>query len=255
MMRRAVIVAVSIVAMVVALAPATSAGGPSFAVTPEAAAPGDEITFNGTCEPSDTVQYGFGPAGDFSLSNDAQADGSGNWTGTLVIPADAVPGGDYEVGAECGSDPFAQFLPFDVLPDGRIVLVKTVSTVADECGSEREIVVPRGTTVYYCYTVTNETDFTLGVHTLVDDPLGTIFTDLEYDLAPGTSVDTVSAGVEVSAVINETTINGAVWTAEAVIVGAAPIIFEADAGAVVTVGDVTTTTATGAAAAAPRFTG
>ena len=151
-------------------------------------------------------------------------------------------------------------------PEGRIVLVKTVGTDADECASEREIVVPRGTTVYYCYTVTNETELTLSVHSLVDDVLGTIFADLDYDLAPGASVDTVAAGLEVSATIEETTINGAVWTAEALVPGAAPVVFEADAGAVVTVSEPGTTPTSGPATApttaaaagvstTPRFTG
>jgi hypothetical protein len=151
-------------------------------------------------------------------------------------------------------------------PEGRIVLVKTVGTAAAECASEREIVVPRGTTVYYCYTVTNETELTLSVHSLVDDRLGTIFTDLGYDLAPGASVDTVAAGLEVSATVEETTINGAVWTAEALVPGATPIVFEADAGAVVTVSEPGTTTTGGPATApataaaagvstTPRFTG
>ena len=51
---------------------------------------------------------------------------------------------------------------------------------------------PEGTTVYYCYTVTNTGDVAFGLHTLTDDVLGTIFTGLAYTLAPGASVNTVA---------------------------------------------------------------
>ncbi len=72
---------------------------------------------------------------------------------------------------------------------------------------------PAGTTVYYCYTVTNTGDVTLNLHNLVDDKLGTIFSGLAYALAPGTSVNTVAAGLSIPAVINTTTTNVATWTA------------------------------------------
>jgi len=253
-MRRAVVAFFAVALLAIGLAPAAGAGGSSFSVTPNPAAPGDEITFVGTCLPGDEVLFGFGTTETPEVSDETTADGSGNWTGSLVIPADTEPG-DYVVGAECESDETVSFQDFRVVAAGRIVLLKTVSTTPDECGTEREIVVPKGTTVYYCYAVTNETEFTLDVHTLTDDELGTIFTDLEYDLAPGASVDTVSAGVEASAVIDETTINGAVWTAEGVIPGGPAVSYEADAGAVVTVAATPTTAAAAAAAVTPRFTG
>ena len=240
--------------------PAASGGTPAFTVTPNPAMPGDTIAFEGLCGPGEEVQYGWGPADDFSLNLETVADDAGFWAGEAMIPLDAVPGDAYEVGQECGGR-LGEFKPFSIVaaPAQGIALLKTVGTAPGTCASEREIIVAAGTTVYYCYTVTNNTDVVLDTHTLVDDKLGTLFSDLAYDLAPGASVDTVAAGVVASAVIEATTINGAIWTAEAAPVGAAPVVFEADAGAVVTVSaDATTTTVMPAAAgvaATPTFTG
>ena len=94
-----------------------------------------------------------------------------------------------------------------------ISLVKTVGTDPAVCAPTDEIMVPEGTTVYYCYTVTNTGDATLDLHTLVDDQLGTLFTGLANALTPGSSVNTVDANVTASATINATTVNVATWTA------------------------------------------
>ncbi len=72
---------------------------------------------------------------------------------------------------------------------------------------------PPGATVYYCYSVTNTGDITLNLHDLADSELGTIFTGLSYALTPGSSVNTVAAGLSIPAVINATTVNTATWTA------------------------------------------
>ncbi len=72
---------------------------------------------------------------------------------------------------------------------------------------------PAGTTVYYCYEVTNTGDVTLGLHTLADDVLGTIFSGLNYVLTPGSSVNTVQAGLSIPYVVNTTTTNTGTWTA------------------------------------------
>ena len=72
---------------------------------------------------------------------------------------------------------------------------------------------PAGTTVYYCYTVTNTGTVTFTTHDLADDQLGTIFTGLAYSLIPGSSVNTVAAGLSIPAVINTTTTNIGTWTA------------------------------------------
>ena len=94
-----------------------------------------------------------------------------------------------------------------------ITVAKTVGTVPGVCAATSNITVPMGTTVYYCYTVTNTGDVTLNSHTLVDDKLGTIFTNFAYALTPGSSVNTVQAGLSIPAVINVNTTNVATWTA------------------------------------------
>ncbi len=99
------------------------------------------------------------------------------------------------------------------LPMPAIEIVKTVGTEDSVCAATSEITVQSGTTVYYCYTVTNTGNVTLNVHDLDDDMLGEIFAGLEYALTPGSSVDTVTAGLTISATITETTTNMATWTA------------------------------------------
>jgi uncharacterized repeat protein (TIGR01451 family) len=94
-----------------------------------------------------------------------------------------------------------------------ISLTKTVGTVSGTCAATSAISVPAGTTVYYCYTVTNTGNVPLGLHNLTDDQLGTMFAGLNYALLPGNSVDTVAAGLSIPAVINVTTTNTATWTA------------------------------------------
>ncbi len=94
-----------------------------------------------------------------------------------------------------------------------ITLTKTVGTTSGVCAATSTISVVPGTTVYYCYTVTNTGDVTLNLHDLQDDKLGAIFAGLNYALDPGASVNTVAAGLTISAVINETTVNSATWTA------------------------------------------
>jgi hypothetical protein len=94
-----------------------------------------------------------------------------------------------------------------------IALTKTVGTDPGMCATSDAIEVAFGTVVYYCYTVTNTGDVTLSLHDLDDDVLGTILTGLAYDLTPGASVDTVAAGLTISATITQTTVNTATWTA------------------------------------------
>ncbi len=94
-----------------------------------------------------------------------------------------------------------------------ITLTKTVGTTAGVCSATSNITVAAGTTVYYCYTVTNTGSTTLNLHDLVDNQLGTIFTGLNYTLSPGSSINTVDAGLSIPAVINFTTTNTATWKA------------------------------------------
>lgn len=94
-----------------------------------------------------------------------------------------------------------------------VVVTKTVGTQAGVCAATSTIQVVPGTPVYYCYTVKNTGDVTLNLHDLQDDVLGTILSGFNYALAPGASVDTVAAGLEVSTTVNVSTTNTATWTA------------------------------------------
>ena len=124
-------------------------------------------------------------------SNDPDA-GPGNGTDLVIVPVELVV-----------TEP----------QNASIVVTKTVGTEPGVCATTSSITVPAGTTVYYCYTVANTGGVTLNYHTLVDDQLGTIFTNFNYALTPGSSVNTVAAGVTASAAINAPTTNVATWTA------------------------------------------
>lgn len=130
------------------------------------------------------------------------------------------------------------------MPLPAISITKTVTTEPGVCGTSSSIQVEAGTTVYYCYSITNTGDIALGLHNLDDDTLGPILVDFEYDLAVDASVNTVAAGLTVDAVITETTTNVATWEActSLVPVGTAgatpqgiPVCAEDSATAVVTV--------------------
>jgi hypothetical protein len=94
-----------------------------------------------------------------------------------------------------------------------IEVAKTVGTDPAVCSTSDAISVLPGTEVYYCYAVTNTGDVTLNLHDLVDSELGTILDDFSFPLAPGASVDTVAAGLTLSATIEADTVNTATWTA------------------------------------------
>jgi hypothetical protein len=105
-----------------------------------------------------------------------------------------------------------------VAAEPAISLAKTVGLDPATCAPTNGITIPAGyggTVVYYCYEVTNTGTVTLTLHDLNDSELGNIFTALPYDLAPGASVDTVAAGLEISATITQTTVNTATWVAYA----------------------------------------
>ncbi len=143
------------------------------------------VTFNST-----GLAVGTYTANLCVTSNDPDA-GPGNGTNLVVVPVSLTV----------------------TAPAPSISLAKTVGTVAGVCATTDSIIVAPGTTVYYCYTVTNTGNVTLNLHDLVDDQLGTIFAGLGYALAPGSSVDTVAAGLSIPAVINATTTNSGTWTA------------------------------------------
>ena len=166
------------------------------------------------------------PAGTYWL--DWQTGGtlaSGPWAPPVAIlgqrpspaPMAAVQSWRPQLGPRLTPAPCQQDLPFVIegatAQGPSISLAKTVGTTNGVCAGTSAITVPEGTTVYYCYTVTNTGTVAFGLHTLTDDVLGTIFTALPYTLAPGASVNTVQAGLSIPYVANATTTNVGTWLA------------------------------------------
>ncbi|MCB1007893.1 MAG: hypothetical protein KDB94_03260 [Acidobacteria bacterium] len=106
-----------------------------------------------------------------------------------------------------------------------IALAKTVGTVPNVCAATNEVAAPYGSTVYYCFTVTNTGTLALNSHDLVDSHLGTILDDFSYTLNPGESTYIV-----VSDVVAGDVTNTATWTAS--IVGGPSASAEATANVV-----------------------
>ncbi len=96
-----------------------------------------------------------------------------------------------------------------------IVITKTVGTTPGVCATTSEITVTTGTTVYYCYAVQNTGNITLTDHYLLDSVLGSILSGFAYTLTPGSSVNTVAAGLTISQVVTQTVVNLAEWEAYA----------------------------------------
>ncbi len=103
---------------------------------------------------------------------------AGTWTLQLADDTTNTSGGRLQSWSLeiCGDPP----------PAYAIELNKTVGTEPAICATRDSITVPAGRRdVYYCYTVRNTGLNTLNVHDLVDSELGTIFTGVNYALAPG----------------------------------------------------------------------
>jgi hypothetical protein len=95
------------------------------------------------------------------------------------------------------------------LGQGAITMAKTVGTSSSTCAVGDTLNLPvGGGTVYYCYSVTNTGPLTLTRHDLADSELGALLTNFPFTLVPG-----ASAFLTQSAVITETTVNSATWTA------------------------------------------
>jgi hypothetical protein len=92
-------------------------------------------------------------------------------------------------------------------PNAEIGLEVTLSTDGS-CGTTDTLTVPEGTTVYYCYTVTNLGNMMMPNHTISDTVFGLIDT-FAYDLWPGMSESVIYPQV-VSADVTST----ATWMAE-----------------------------------------
>ena len=96
-------------------------------------------------------------------------------------------------------------------PEAGLELTATVGTSADACATTTSIVAAEGQEVFFCYTITNTGEVTIPLHSLADEVSGVILRDFAFELEPGASVNTVQAGVTISAVLEETTVNRAVW--------------------------------------------
>ncbi len=99
-------------------------------------------------------------------------------------------------------------------PSG-VSLQKTVGLVPGECAPSSVIAVPAGTTVYYCYTVTNSGDAPLAVHALTDSKFGVVFPALAHELAPGETLSTATLGYVISETVQATIETSGRWTATA----------------------------------------
>jgi hypothetical protein len=94
-------------------------------------------------------------------------------------------------------------------PGFDIDFTKTVGTDPSACATSDTLNLPYGGgEVTYCYEVTNTGTVTLTEHDLVDSELGTLLNGFAYSLTPGSSV-----WITASALITQTTVNLATWTA------------------------------------------
>jgi len=109
------------------------------------------------------------------------------------------------------SEVFAAGAWIEVGGTAEITLEKTVGTVPNVCATTTEIAAPYGSSVYYCFTVTNTGTIPLNSHDLVDSHLGTILDDYSFNLAPAASTSVI-----VSDVVSGTVTNTATWTASIV---------------------------------------
>ncbi len=72
--------------------------------------------------------------------------------------------------------------------------------------------VPSGTTVKYCFTVTNSGDYTFTTHSLNDSRLGAIFGGFAHDLPPGASYSNIDAGFPATETVTANITGVTTWT-------------------------------------------
>ena len=159
---------------------------PSNGTTPGGSSTPVTVSFNST-----GLAVGTYTANLCVTSNDPDP-GPGNGTSLVVVPVT---------------------LTVTAPQNAAISLLETVGTTPGVCAATSNITVAPGTTVYYCYTVTNTGNVTLNLHDLTDTVLGTIFSGVNYALTPGSSANTVALGLSIPYVANATTTNTATWTA------------------------------------------
>ncbi len=232
--------------------PAGAAPTPAPVANPSTVAPGQAFTVSGVADCITGTTLTVAVPG---LALSTTTPGDADWQVNFTAPTSATPG-TYPItisNSECS------------YPDGSVTvalaqsisLVKTVGTTPGVCATTSTITVASGTTVYYCYTVTNNTNSALTSHSLTDDKLGTLLSKVPFNLAVGANVNTVTLGKTISTVATATTTNTGTWTSYT----DPGVPFTATASATVTVSAPTTTTTAPvaapavAAATTPQFTG
>lgn len=100
----------------------------------------------------------------------------------------------------------ARYIEYVFLPS--LDFRKTVGLNPSDCAEDEAISVGPGTAVTYCFAITNSTGLMLTLHDLTDSHLGIILDGINLSLTPGASLF-----VTQTAVITQTTVNTATWTA------------------------------------------
>ncbi len=92
-----------------------------------------------------------------------------------------------------------------LVPD--LLLTMTAGLDPNVCGVDSSLIVPSGTDVTYCYSVTNTGTADLVLHDLADSELGVVLNSFPYVLAPS-----ASAFITQTATILVDTVSTATWT-------------------------------------------
>jgi hypothetical protein len=95
-----------------------------------------------------------------------------------------------------------------LIPEPAIRLTATVGTEPGECATSDTVTVGPGDPVTFCYHAANTGNVTLSRHSLVDNGLGPIFSELDHPLAPDTSLQVTQTA---NAVVSST--HFATWNA------------------------------------------
>jgi uncharacterized repeat protein (TIGR01451 family) len=96
-------------------------------------------------------------------------------------------------------------------PSPSISLEKTVGTDPAVCATSDTVSVGYGEDVTYCYTVTNTGNVSFTLHSLVDDQLGTLLNNFNYDLPP-----LASAFLTATTSLTTSVVNSATWMASSI---------------------------------------
>jgi hypothetical protein len=160
-----------------------------------------------------------GTAEQVSVAFDSTGLGAGTYTGKLCLTRSD------------SNNPFLS-LPITLtsLAPG-LILTTTIGIEPDECATTHNLYAPQPVTAYYCYTASNSGNIPLSLHDLEDSYFGPIFTAFPLMLAPGASIDTVSAGRSLSATVSASRVTTATWTAYNV--GLTDVVSDSDTAAVI----------------------